>query len=327
MADKKKEHPTTTPSVPAPAAEVTPVPSTAMVKGDNGGAVAPYDGRAEMLAVAQAKETAITTIRGLLDKYQGAEREQLLQLLDSVNPDKEGLEETDAGFVVPVIRIVQNTTREVPEGCQKGDLFTNFGSKVEKPFRCIPLYEFRMNRMFPSKEEALGRPVCVAPDAKFGKPFGKCIECDNLPMKLSNSATPTDCDNVICFLVMSEQFRIYRVEFGKTSWNAGQKLDHMIRERAKIWDRWVSISTAMQRGDKADYWILTTSTGGQDTPQHLREGAAAFMGFIRAERQAFIRQHYATALQGQKKNTDENVDMEGLVGADGANPDLSTAGV
>ena len=146
-------------------------------------------------------------------------------------------------------------------------------------------------------------------------------------MKLSNSATPTDCDNVICFLVMSEQFRIYRVEFGKTSWNAGNKLDHMLRERPKMWDRWIDIGSTELTGDKAKYFVFTTGTQGQDTPQHLREAAAAFMGFIRAERQAFIRQHYASAVAGQKKNTDEHVDMEGLVGAEGANPDLSTGGV
>lgn len=321
MADKKKDHPTAAAPAPASAAP-------AEMKGDNGNTETSLVKVSEVsMSVAEAKETALTVIRGLLDKYQGVEREQLLQLLDSINPDKEGLEEMDAGFVTPVIRIVHGTTREPPAGSVRGDLFTNFGSKLPKPFKCIPLYGFRMNRMYPSKEEALGRPVCIAPDAVFGRPFGECIKCDDLPLNLNSTGRPTNCDNVIVFLVMSEQFRAYRIEFAKTSRSAGQKLSQLIRESGKIWDRWVNITTSETKGDKANYHVFSVSCDGVDTPTHLREACAAFMKFITIDRRVFLRQHYASALAGSKKNTDESVDIDGLGVGGNDNPDLSTAGV
>jgi len=324
MADKKKDH--SVPTSPPVASETTPTPEVKSGNGNTGTAM--IKAPEALISVAEAKDSALTIIRGLFDKYQGEAREDLLKLVESINPDKEGLEEMDAGFVVPVIRIVHGTTREPPAGSGRGDLFTNFGSKLPKPFKCFPLYGFKMNRMFPSKDEALGRPICTAPDAVFGKPFGKCLECDNLPLNLNTTGKPTDCDNVIVFLVMSEQFRVYRVEFAKTSRSAGQKLDHMIRESAKIWDRWVSINTSETKGDKANYHVFTVSCDGQETPMHLREAASAFLKFIVAERKMSLRQHYASALAGSKKNTDENVDMEGLTGGGGdTNPDLSTGGV
>ena len=57
-----------------------PAPNTALTK--------PAD--TSIISVAEAKETALTIIRGLLTKYDGKAQEDLLQLLDSINPDKEG---------------------------------------------------------------------------------------------------------------------------------------------------------------------------------------------------------------------------------------------
>ena len=331
MADPKKPK-TETPAAPAPtapAAAAPPIEATALVTTKPAMTAEMVPANAvQAVDVVAAKNQTISLLRGLLEKYSGNERDQLLTLIESVDPDKEGLEEMGDGFVVPIIRIVQGTTRDVPDGCQKGDLFTSFGSKVERPFRFIPLYGFKMNRMFPP-EGALGRPTCTSPDGVLGNTFGKCAECPQLPLGVGGSQ-PTQCDSVIVFLVMSDTFRIARIEFQRMSRKAGQRLNQLVRERPKIWDRLLSLNTTSMQSEKGPpYHVFTVSAGGQDTPAHLREASAALKILIEAERKASLHVHYAAVLAGGKRasQTDENLDVETLGIGGNENPDLSTGGV
>lgn len=328
MPKPKDTTPTTVTPSAAPeapvAAPVIEAPS-AGGNGDQAMVVVPKD--AYMEAFTAAKDTAMNQLQAIAAKYTGAEQEQIQSLLRSVNPMKEGLEEMAKGFVVPTVWILQAVSKQRPEGCQNGDLYTSFGSKVDKPFRFVPLYGFEMNRMFP-QDGTLGRPVCIAFDAKLGTMFGDCSKCQYLPMGKNNTGQKTDCDNVLTYIVLAQNLRLYKLEFAKSSRKAGSRVNQLASEGDAIWDRWLSLETSVQRSDKGpDYHIFAVSSANQPTPSHIRESAAALYQMLRGERQAFLKQHWQTTMKRgpQASAVDENVNMEGLgissVGGD--NPDVT----
>jgi len=302
----------TSPPIDVPVAEVSAAPD-AGGNGDQALVVAPSKD-AYMEAFTAAKDTAMAQLQAIAAKYSGAEQEQIHSLLRSVNPMKEGLEEMAKGFVVPTVWILQAVSKQRPEGCQNGDLYTSFGSKVDKPFRFVPLYGFEMNRMFP-QDGTLGRPVCVAFDAKLGTMFGDCMKCQYLPMGKNNTGKKTDCDNVLTYIVLAQNLRLYKLEFAKSSRKAGSRVNQLASEGDAIWDRWLSLETSVQRSDKGpDYHIFAVSSANQPSPTHIRESAAALYQMLRGERQAFLKQHWQTTMNRgpQASAVDENVDMAGL---------------
>jgi hypothetical protein len=330
MAPKKTDNPTT-PSIPTSEAPAVPPAETAVSPADPGNgsqALAPTAPRdAYMLAFTQAKDEALVKLQAIADKYTGAEQEQIISLIRSVNPAKEGLEEMAKGFQIPTVWVMQPTTKQSLEGVGIGDLYTSFGSKIERPLRFVPLYGFEMNRMFP-QDGTLGRPVCMAPDGKLGGLFGKCAECQYLPMGKNNTGDKTDCDNVLTYIVLAQTLRLYRLEFAKSSRKAGSRINQLASEGDAIWDRWLALNTVLQHNEKGkDYNIFTISSANQASPTHIREAAEALYHMLRGERTAYLHQHWQTTMKrgAQASGTDEKVDLIGLgiTGGGGDNPDVT----
>lgn len=278
-----------------------------------------------------ARDKMVKSLNELAEGTTDADAKNLLvSLAKSANPKKKGREEMEARWIIPTVRIVHGVTKEKPDGAEPGDLYTTSGFILKQPFKVTPLYIYEQNRMFP---DGGGKaPVCFAPDAKYGRPFGKCAECANLPMTKNATRTPTDCDNGICFIVLSQDMKLYRLEFFKTSNKAGLKLDQLASASDAIWDRWFSIKTQLQSSSGNEWHIFRVSASGEDTPEYVRDAADILYDLIHAERTVYLKQHYAMAEAGDQAaaSVKENVDMDSLGLSDddsGDNPDLSDGGI
>lgn len=280
----------------------------------------------------RAKDGLVVALTALSDTLgdDDTKKKQLARLLKTVDPVKRGREEVSTRWTIPVIRVVQNMTREKPDNCVPGDFYTSSGSKVEQPFRFLPLYMFEMNRMFPS--DGMKGPVCVSPDAKLGTMFGACQSCQNLPLGKNLAGNFTDCDNGLCFLVLGENMRLYRLEFFKTSRKTGTKIIQLTDEADDIWDRFLGLSAEQIRGDKGNFFVFRVSATGEDAQDHLRDASVALYDMITVERKAYLKRHWESVMKGgqQASTVDENVNLDELgvtSGSGSDNPDLSSAGL
>jgi len=324
MAKKDKDTAveTTTTVTPDNGTSDTPPPdeTTAMV--------APGDPYTQ--AIMDAKNTLMAQLQSLKGRLtEENELADITRLIKTLDPRKRGREEVSAPWTIPVVRIVHGMTKEKPEGSNIGDIYTSNGTVLPRPVKFAPLYMFEMNRMF--EEGGFGAPVCVAPDAKLGNQFGQCAKCDNLPMGKNATWTRTDCDNGLCFLVLSDTLKVYRLEFFKTSKKAGERIIKQTDETDEIWDRWLSLDTIEIRSqDRPAYHVFKVSPSNLEVPHHISQMAEHLYDMINAERQAFLKSHWDRVLKGEGSDistVDENVNPADLQ-AQGDNPsDLSGAGV
>ena len=253
-------------------------------------------------------------------------KQQLYSLLRLSNPRRKGREEMEDRWVIPVIRIVHGVTKEKPDGAETGDICTTSGVILKQPFKITPLYIYEQNRMFSDGGKA---PVCFAPDAKYGRPFGVCSKCINYPMTKNATRTPTDCDNGICFIVMSQDMRLYRIEFFKTSYKAGRKLDDLACATDNIWDRWYTLKAQLQSANGKEWHIFRVSSANEETLEHVRDAADIVYDLLQAEREVYLKQHYLSVSAADQaiSTVDENVDMSQLGLDNTDNPDLTNSGI
>lgn len=285
------------------------------------------------LILATAKNHLQTTLEALqLKLVRDEEKADIVKLISQAAPNTQGVEEMDERWSIPVVRVVQGMTREKPDNARVGDLYTTAGDVLKGGVELTPLYIYETNRMFPQDNKG---PVCFAPDAKLGSLFGYCRQCPNQPLGKNSTGQATDCDNGICAIVLSQDMKLYRLEFYRTSKKAGRQLFTYAKQSPAIWHKWFSLSTVQQKNDKGEFFVLKIVATGKETPSHIRDAAAALYAMISTERKAYIKTHYDQALSGGVKasKVDESADFlpggkkkeEGSGG--GTNPDLSDAGI
>lgn len=281
------------------------------------------------------EEIRLSVIGRITDVMDIVEDETVLthirDLIGSANPVKKGREEMDAKWEMPSIRIAQGVTKEKPDTAKLGDLFDTNGYIHPQPLKVVPLYVHGANRMFPSK--GAKAPICWSPDAKLGSTFGACNKCKNYPIGLNATGDITDCDNGVCFVVMSEALMLYKVEFYRTSRKAGLKFDSLANaSKEAYWDRWFHLSSDKQTSDSNEWYIFKVGVAGDDTPPHVRKICDALYDMIRHNREVEIKKHYDRVLKGDKaledvKETGSIDDGEGGTPAGDDNPDLSSGSI
>lgn len=274
-----------------------------------------------------ARDQMVSRLTALIENTQDPQAEQqLVNLLRLVNPKRKGREEMGDKWIIPVIRLVQGVTKEKPDGAEAGDIITTSGFILKQPVKFTPLYIYEQNRMFSDEGKS---PVCFAPDGKYGRPFGKCINCANYPMTKNATRTPTDCDNGVCFIVLSQDMQLYRIEFFRTSYSAGNKLDSLACATPNIWDRWYTLKSQIQAAKGKEWFIFRVSSANDTTPEYVREAADIIYDLIAAEREVFLTQHYTAANAADQaiSTVSENVDMAQLGLNDTDNPDLTNSGI
>lgn len=250
----------------------------------------------------------------------------LLRLCRTIDPDNPMLESVDVKWTPPIVRLVQNMTREKPDGAAVGDLYTTDGTLLKPPIKLTPVFMFETNRMFPPGN-TMGAPVCVAPDAKLGNSYGLCAKCINFPLGKNPTGQMTECDNVLNLLMMSEKMRILHLEFSRTSLDAGRKIISLIHN---VWDEpheyWVSLGSKQKTNQAGNaYHVFTSSDTGEETPTEVRKAAGALFAMFRAERNAMLTDYRASQMSHVQTAVDESTmdgDASGAPAA-GDNPDLT----
>ncbi len=265
-------------------------------------------------------------------------------LLALANPERLGIsDETEVRWTVPRLNICQSTTQAVerPQDARPGDLYTKNGELLPKPYEIVVLYTYESNVNFAPGD--MKRPVCSAPDAKLGSPFGFCERCPHLPFGKQNGGNgdqvQTDCNNQINFIITNANMdKLYEVSFAKTSHSAGRALRSMAGRGKYAWEKVFSLNTEQKKGDQGAYFVFTvapatTVVDGKPATKTI-EGdrekiARALYYYVAANRNLAKASHYARVASGrtaaaQIEERDSGVDQElvqGLGGsADGIEP-------
>ncbi len=271
-------------------------PSKALVTKPSMGAAAALIDPAELEAAVVERRTALAALASDPSMPEDT-RKKLLALVALASPNKAGLEEVATAWRLPRIMIAQPTTRSEakPESCPPGGLYTTAGSMLEKPWAGIPLYFFEENINFPDGGK---NPVCQAPDAKLGSPFGKCAECPHLPFGKQNGGRgdqkKTDCQsNIVAVMLAADLSNVYLVQFGKTSRKAGSALLSLAGQQSQVWQQSYVLSTEKKTNEVGLYYIYKVEPTGKNNSEDVRRLAEALYGLYGAERKKFLADWYA----------------------------------
>lgn len=260
------------------------------------GATAALMDPAELDAAVAARREALETL--LHDATMpAATRTALEALIALATAQKPGMEEMQAVWKLTKANIVQPTTRSEakPESARPGDIYTSGGQILERPSPVVPVYFYEENVNFPEGGKV---PVCVAPDAKLGSPFGKCLDCPNLPFGKQNGGRgeqkKTDCQsNIVAVLLMKDLSGLFTMQFGKTSRKAGSVMMALAGQQQRVWKQSYLLNTEKKTNDAGLYYIMTTAPTGLNNSEDFCRVAEAFYGLYAAERKRSLADHYA----------------------------------
>lgn len=291
------------------------VPEEALVPGDN----------KYLQLFMEAQKTCVTKLMALVEKADDDDQMGLQKLMKSAQPVVKGREEMAQNWNIPTVRVVYGSTKDPskPTSAKVGDMYSTDGYVVKPPFKFTPLYIYEANRNFQDGQNA---PVCWSPDAKLGTMFGHCNRCPHQPMGKNATGEKTDCNNGVCMIVMAENWKIYRLEFFKTSRKAGASIDRLVQSQDALWDRWFEMTTQQVSSGGYEYYVFKTVPQGDVVPPVQNQACEVLYRLIKTERDAFLEKHYEQALGGGSVNSttatsvDENVDAAAM----GISPDVDT---
>lgn len=274
---------------------VIDTPKAPAVKPSMGAAAALLD-PAELDAAVLARREALESL--LHDTaLSESTRTSLAALIALASSQKPGMEEMQSAWKLTRASIVQPTTRSEakPESARPGDIYTSGGQILERPSAVVPIYFFEENVNFPEGGKV---PVCSAPDAKLGSPFGKCLECPHLPFGKQNGGRgdqkKTDCqNNIVAVLLLKDLSGLFLMQFGKTSRKAGGVMMQLAAQQQRVWKQSYLLNTEKKTNDAGLYYIMTTAPTGQNNADDVCRVAEAFYGLYAAERKRMLADHYA----------------------------------
>jgi hypothetical protein len=270
-----------------------------------------------------AQEDCIGKLVALGEKADDDDQMGLQRLMKSAKPVVKGREEMAAQWNIPTIRVVYGTTKDPakPASAKVGEMYATNGRMIKAPFKFTPLYIYESNRNFQDGQTA---PICWSPDAKLGTMFGHCARCTHQPLGKNPSGEKTDCNNGVCMIVMSEDWKIYRLEFFKTSRKAGASVDRLVQSQDFLWERWFEMTTQAVSSGGYDYFVFKTAPHGEDVPSVQAQACDVLYGLIKIERDAFLEKHYEQTLSGDDGTTATSVDENVDAAAMGISPDVDT---
>jgi len=186
---------------------------------------------------------------------------RIQQLLSSMDPNKPGFEEMGgARFAPPVVKVYQPVSTSAPGNAKLGDIYTDTGDVLEKPWEFIPIYMYYSQAKF---EPGNASPACRSEDTKTSVYGDVCNDCPDRPFR---DGEKTMCQKSIdVFAFNAGLSKIYHLQFSKTSYKAGSKLFRQAGDCQVPWERTYSLSTEEKhrQGDNAKYFVLTTTSTGK----------------------------------------------------------------
>lgn len=335
-APKQETKPETAPAggSAAPAA-AAPARSTALVLAKAGISVPSAD---ELQVYDQRVVEKLSALEVMLAEMPDTIQANVEMLIEQASPNKQGMEEMEQrGTDIPRIYICQPTSTKAskPEAAKNGDLYTDTGALLERPFSFIPIYFYEENVMFPKGSKA---PECKAPDGKYGLPYGLCAQCAHLPFGKQNGGQgdqkPTDCFGQTIVVVLTMDLKhLYAIPFAKTSYSAGRALARLCKGQSVVWKQSYTLDTEKKTGEQGLYYVAKISPTGKDNSAETLKVGQSFSELIGAQRKKMIGEFYAAAAnsQAQQAHAEKNFQSGSLdLGDDGGEPDVmpeSGAGV
>ena len=206
-------------------------------------------------------ETEVTALQHAVSPLSPELAQKILRLVGVMNPDKKGFEEVDAPWAPPVIKIKQGLSTDAPAKAEIGDLYTDTGRILPKPFVFCPLYMYMGHVKFEPDNPI---PVCSSEDCEISRYGNLCADCPDLPFR---DGQKTLCSRTITAFVFNEDFsEIYLLPFSKTSLRAGTRLMKQAKADAVPWERTHALNTKVQtrKEGPGEYYVsVTTPTGDQ----------------------------------------------------------------
>lgn len=271
-----------------------------------------------------AQVTCVDKLNALLAKADDEDQIGLQRLMKSAKPVVKGREEMAQQWNIPTVRVVYGTTKDPskPANAKVGDMYATNGRIIPSPLVFTPLYIFETNRMFQDGQNA---PTCWSPDAKLGTMFGPCNRCVNQPMGKNATGEKTECNNGVSMIAMSQDWKLYRLEFFKTSRKAGASVDRLVQSQDFLWERWFELTTQFVSSGGYEYYIFKTAAHGEDVGPIAVQAADALYDLIKTERDAFLEKHYQQVMHSGDGDTrslpsEESVDTAAM----GIEPDTDT---
>lgn len=266
-----------------------------------------------------AVELAVTNLRDVTASVSKEIQSKLGAIIARTNPNKKGMEETQARWQVPSIRIKQPVTSSeaCPDSARPGDLYTTAGELI-KDLILTPIKFFERNDMFEKTGQKL---MCSAPDAKLGNPLGWCFnpttkeECPHLPMGKNREGRKTDCTNSLVIVAVDKDLKgIYEIQFSKTSRKAGSALQRLAGVGQTVWENWYRLTTEKKTGGQGIYYTYKISPTGEKVDSDVGKVCDALSDLTTAHRQAFIADYYGRR-QGaaDAAKATEQVDADALM--------------
>jgi hypothetical protein len=225
-------------------------------------------------------------------------RQAVRDLAALASPSKPGLEEMLMAWRPPRLMIAQPMTRSTakPENAKNGDLFDTTGRLHAAPWTGTVIYIHEENINF---KEGTKNPICSAPDAKLGSPFGECARCQYLPFGKQVRAKGeeqqiTDCDNnIVAIMVPADLSNVYTVQFSKTSRKAGGALMQLAGAQRLVWAQSYQLSTEKKTNDSGMWWFFNVKPTGVNNPPHVAKLCEALYALYIAERKLMLHNHYS----------------------------------
>jgi hypothetical protein len=208
--------------------------------------------------------------------------ERLGNLLEEISSDQTGLEEMEAAWTPPIVKIRQPVTTDAPKNVEMGQLYTAEGDVFAGGFEFVPLYMHPAHLKF---EEGESTPACRSEDGKMSIFGDVCKDCPDEPFK---HGEPTDCSKFRNVFVFDKAFgRIYKLALGKTSYKAGTKLQRYWKGSGKFpWRKvYMLESKEVERKGGGVYYVYNiVPTGEELQDETLLQLGQFFYDRIKEER-------------------------------------------
>lgn len=220
----------------------------------------------EAVTESNTQDTALVKIVSRLPEKIA---DKVQTLLASMNPNKPGFEEMGgARWAPPVVKVHQPTSGDVPGASKQGDLYTDTGDILPKPFEIVPVYMHYSHAKF---EPGNSNPTCRSEDGKRSIYGDLCKDCPDLPFRDGNKSLCNKSIEVYAF--NKECTEVYRLQFSKTSYKAGSKLYRQASSSAVPWARVYAIDTEKKtrQNDTGIYYIQTLTPTGESVDPELFE--------------------------------------------------------
>lgn len=174
---------------------------------------------------------------------------KIMALAEQTNSTVKGIE-GDQKVRIPQLLLRQNSSNSdtVPPEAKPGQFYTSFSVFIGDSFSFIPVYTHNIRKKW--GEEKID---CQSLDGITGTRYGVCASCPH--GQYDPNARP-ECSSGTAYYVVAEDLSaIYRIEFTKTSAQAGRVI-RKLSLPPNMWSRSFTVSAEKKTGNNRNYFTM-----------------------------------------------------------------------